>query len=62
MHSLIWPVRVCAAELRYGFQGLESKISLLSNSAGCLFGLEAFFVNIYFHDFSVKNYFQPFIV
>ena len=48
--------------LRYGFQGLESKISLLSNAAGCLFGLEAFFVNIYFHDFSVKNYFQPFIV
>ena len=48
--------------LRYGFQGLESKISLLSNSARCLFGLEAFFVNIYFHDFSVKNYFQPFIV
>ena len=78
-HSLIWPIRVCAAE-----QGTVFKVLSLEQGiefhywvswTGCVFGLEVnsksvktkrwavyicntnnFYLNLYFHNFSVKNY------
>ena len=78
-HSLIWPIRVCAAEQGTIFKVLSLKQGIefhyWGSWTGCLFGLEVnsksvktkwwavyicntnnFYLNLYFHNFSVKNY------
>ena len=78
-HSLIWPIRVCAAEQGTVFKVLSLKQGIEFHYwvswTGCLFRLEVnsksvktkwwavyicntnnFYLNLYFHNFSVKNY------